>query len=150
MALLNILCLQKLGKKTDEYRRNAHSVTLSNYHFVFSKPRKALLVGDVKPRLQEIIFELFREHNWRLSALEIMPDYVHLFLEVDPTFVPSVMIKGVEPPPRRKGRASHHLRKEFPRLLKLPTLWTPSFFCATTLTVSVEAVRKYMESLPGK
>jgi REP element-mobilizing transposase RayT len=45
-----------------------------------------------------------------------MPDHVHLFLEVDQTFAPSVTIKRV------KGRASHHLRKEFLRLLKLPTL----------------------------
>ncbi|MDJ0514690.1 MAG: transposase [Trichodesmium sp. MO_231.B1] len=50
------------------------------------------------------------------------PVDVHLFLEVDPTFAPSVIIKRV------KGRASHHLRKEFPRLLKLPTLWTQALF----------------------
>ncbi|MDJ0516070.1 MAG: transposase [Trichodesmium sp. MO_231.B1] len=42
-----------------------------------------------------------RSHDWRLIALEIMPDHVHLFLEVDPTFAPSVIIKRV------KGRASH-------------------------------------------
>jgi hypothetical protein len=32
---------------------------------------------------------------------------------------------------RIKGRASHHLRQEFPELLKLPTLWTPSYFVST-------------------
>lgn len=72
------------------------------------------MVGDIKQRLEQIIFELCTEHNWRLIALEIMPNHVHLFLEVDPTFAPSVIIKRI------KGRASHHLRKEFPRLLKLP------------------------------
>ncbi|NEP88213.1 MAG: IS200/IS605 family transposase [Okeania sp. SIO2C2] len=134
-----------MKKKPDEYRRNPHSVTLINYHFVFCpKRRKSVLVGDVKQRLQEIIFELCTEHDWRLIALEIMPDHVHLFLEVDPTFAPSVIIK------RLKGRASHHLRKEFPRLLKLPTLWTPSFFCATTGNASTETVRKYIESQTGK
>ncbi len=71
------------------------------------------MVGDVKQRLQQIIFELCTEHNWRLIALEIMPDHVHLFLEVDPTFAPSVIIKRV------KGRASHHLRKEFPLIAKI-------------------------------
>ncbi|MDY7006241.1 MAG: IS200/IS605 family transposase [Cyanobacteriota bacterium] len=132
-------------KKPDEYRRNPHSVTLINYHFVFCpKRRKAVLIGQVKQRLQEIIFELCTEHDWRLIALEIMPDHVHLFLEVDPTFAPSVIIKRV------KGRASHHLRKEFPRLLKLPTLWTPSFFCATTGNASTQTVRKYIESQTGK
>ncbi|NES02580.1 MAG: IS200/IS605 family transposase [Okeania sp. SIO2F4] len=134
-----------MKKKPDEYRRNPHSVTLINYHFVFCpKRRKAVLIGQVQQRLQEIIFELCTEYNWRLIALEIMPDHVHLFLEVDPTFAPSVIIKRI------KGRASHHLRKEFPRLLKLPTLWTPSFFCATTGNASTETVRKYIESQTGK
>ncbi|WP_366510900.1 transposase [Moorena sp. SIO3F7] len=55
-----------------------------------------------------------------LSQSEIMPDHVHMFLEVDPTYAPSVIIKRV------KGRASHHLRREFHELLKLPTLWSPS------------------------
>ncbi len=134
-----------MKKKPDEYRRNPHSVTLINYHFVFCpKRRRPVLVGDVKQRLQQIIFELCTEHDWRLIALEIMPDHVHLFLEVDPTFAPSVIIKRV------KGRASHHLRKEFPRLLKLPTLWTPSFFCATTGNASTESIRKYIENQTGK
>ncbi|MGD1806462.1 IS200/IS605 family transposase [Dapis sp. BLCC M126] len=134
-----------MKKKPDEYRRNPHSVTLINYHFVFCpKRRRPVLIGDVKQRLQQIIFELCTEHDWRLIALEIMPDHVHLFLEVDPTFAPSVIIKRV------KGRASHHLRKEFPRLLKLPTLWTPSFFCATTGNASTQTLRKYIENQTGK
>ena len=44
-----------------------------------------------------------------------MPDHVHLFIEVDPTFAPSTIIKRI------KGRASHHLRKELTQLLKLPS-----------------------------
>ena len=43
-----------------------------------------------------------------------------------------------------KGRASHHLRKEFPELLKLPTLWTPSYFVSTAGNISPEAVKNYI------
>ena len=43
-------------------------------------------------RFSEIIFELCKANNWRLIAKEIMPDHVHMFLEVDPTFAPSVII----------------------------------------------------------
>jgi putative transposase len=136
---------QAMKKKPDEYRRNAHSVTLINYHFVWCpKRRKPILKGEIRYRLQEILFELCTENNWRLIALEIMPDHVHLFLEVDPTFSPSVIIKRI------KGRASHHLRKEFPELLKLPTLWTPSYFCATTGNACTETIKKYIESQRGK
>ncbi|MGB3190508.1 IS200/IS605 family transposase [Lyngbya sp. PCC 8106] len=134
-----------MKRHPDEYRINPHSVTLLNYHFVFCpKRRKKVLVGEVAMRLQDIIFELCVENNWRLIALEVMPDHVHLFLEVDPTFSPSTIIKRI------KGRASHHLRKEYPHLLKLPTLWTPSYFCATTGNASTETIKKYIENQKGK
>ncbi|NEP03329.1 MAG: IS200/IS605 family transposase [Symploca sp. SIO2E9] len=132
-------------KKTKNFRVNPHAITLLNYHFVWCpKRRKSVLTGEIKHRLQEIIFELCTENNWRLIALEIMPDHVHLFIEADPTLAPSVMIKRI------KGRASHHLRKEFPTLLKLPSLWTPSYFCSTTGNASTETVKKYIESQKNK
>ena len=139
------LSTKNMKKESDKYRRSSHSVTLLNYHFVWCpKRRKPVLVGDIKHRLQEIIFELCTENNWQLIALEIMSDHVHLFIEAEPTFAPSVIIKRI------KGRASHHLRKEFPELLKLPTLWTPSYFCSTTGSASSETVRKYIESQRNK
>ena len=135
-----------MKKVPDEYRRNPHSVTLLNYHFVWCpKRRRKILIGDVAHRLQEIIFELCTENDWRLVALEIMPDHVHLLLNTDPTYAPSVIMKKI------KGRASHHLRKEFHDLkTKLPTLWTPSYFVATTGNASTETIQKYIESQKGK
>ncbi len=94
---------------SNEYRRSPHSVTLINYHFVWGpKRRKAVLTGKIAHRLQQIIFELCPENNWRLIALEIMPEHVHLFLNADPYFAPILIVKRI------KGRASHHLRKEYP------------------------------------
>jgi len=134
-----------MKNQPDEYRRNPHSVTLLNYHFVFCpKRRKKVLVGEVEHRLQEIIFGLCKENNWRLIACEIMPDHVHLFLNTDPTYAPSVVVKRI------KGRASHYLRKEFPELKKLPTLWSPSYFVSTAGNVSSDTIQKYIENQRGK
>ncbi|WP_196219505.1 transposase, partial [Microcystis aeruginosa] len=44
----------------------------------------------------------------------------------------------------------HHLRKEFPELLKLPTLWTPSYFCSTAGNASTETIKKYIENQTNK
>ncbi|WP_186814411.1 transposase, partial [Microcystis aeruginosa] len=53
----------------EDYRRNPHSVTILNYHFVWCpKRRKAVLKGDIKLRAQSIIFDLCKENNWRLVA----------------------------------------------------------------------------------
>ncbi len=123
----------------DEYRHENNAVSLLNYHFVFiPKRRKKILVGAIAERLQQIICEVCIENRWRIIAMEIMPDHVHLFLNAKPTDDPSTIIKRI------KGRASHHLRKEFSELLKLPTLWTPSYFVSTAGNISTEAVKNYI------
>jgi len=137
--------MAKLSPEDYEYRRTESSVSSINYHFVFiPKRRRPVLIKDVARRLQEIIFELVKEHNWKLIALEIMPDHVHLFLNTPTDESPAQIAKWV------KGRASHHLRKEFPELLKLPALWTPTYFVASTGKVSTEVVKRYIENQKGK
>ncbi|MBR8828863.1 MAG: IS200/IS605 family transposase [Gomphosphaeria aponina SAG 52.96 = DSM 107014] len=109
--------MSKLSAEDYEYRRTENSVSDLIYHFVFvPKRRKPVLIKEVAGKLQEIIFELVKEHNWRLIALEIIPD--------------QQIAHWV------KGRASSILRKEFPELKKLPTLWTPTYFVASTGQVS--------------
>ena len=124
----------------DEYRHESNAVSLLNYHFVFiPKRRKKVLVGAVAERLQQIICELVVENRWKIIAMEVMPDHVHLFLNVKPPDDPSSIMRKI------KGRASHHLRKEFPELLKIPTLWTPSYFVSTAGNICTETVKKYIE-----
>ena len=123
----------------DEYRHEGNAVSLLNYHFVFiPKRRKKVLVGAIAERLQEIICDVCNENRWRIIAIEIMPDHVHLFINTKPTDNPSQIMNRI------KGRASHHLRKEFPELLKLPTLWTPSYFVSTAGNVCTETVKRYI------
>ena len=137
--------MAKLSSEDHEYRRTESSVSSINYHFVFvPKRRKAVLTGDVARRLQEIIFELTTEHGWKLVALEVMPDHVHFFINAPTNESPSQIAKWV------KGRASHYLRKEFPSLKKMPSLWSPSYFVATTGKVSTEVVKHYIESQRSK
>lgn len=137
--------MAKLSLEDHEYRITESSVSSINYHFVFvPKRRKAVLTGDVARRLQEIIFELVTEHGWKLVALEVMPDHVHFFINAPTDEAPSQIAKWV------KGRASHHLRQEFPDLKKLPSLWSPTYFVATTGKVSTEVVKRYIESQRSK
>lgn len=128
----------------DEYRHEGNAVSLLNYHFVFiPKRRKKVLIGAIAQRLQELICEVCNENRWKIIAMEIMSDHVHLFLNVRPTDDPASVIRKI------KGRASHHLRKEFPELLKLPTLWTPSYFVSTAGSISTETVKNYIAQQRG-
>jgi putative transposase len=137
--------MASLSNKDLEYRHESNAVSLINMHFVFiPKRRRAVLVGKIAERLQEIIFEVVTENRWKIIALEIRPDRVHLLLNLKPTDSASFVMQRV------KGRASSYLRKEFPELLKLPTLWTPSYFVGSVGNVSTETVRKYIEEQRGK
>lgn len=137
--------MAKLSPQDYDYRRTESSVSSINYHFVFvPKRRKAILINDIAKRLQSIIFGLVEEHNWRLIALEIMPDHIHFFINAPTSESPAEIARWV------KGRASKLLRDEFPQLKKLPSLWSPSYFVATTGQVSTDIVKKYIEGQKGK
>lgn len=127
--------------KMQQYRRCRHSVSMVNYHIVWTpKRRKAVLVGGIEKRLRDIIWDVCKEKEWAIIALEIMPDHVHLFVNVAPNCAPHQVVKAV------KGRSSRFLRQEFPQLLKLPSLWTHSYFVSTSGNVSNETVRRYIEN----
>jgi putative transposase len=56
-----------------------------NYHLVWTpKRRKKVLVEDIERRTREIIWEVCQENKWAIIALEIMPDHIHLFVNVPP------------------------------------------------------------------
>ena len=123
-----------------EYKHNRTSVTMVNYHIVFCpKYRRKLLVGGIKKRLEEIMFDVALENGWEIISKEVMPDHVHLFISADVRSRPEIVVK------RFKGRSSRYLRNEFPELLKMPTLWTRSYFLSTAGNVSASTIKKYIE-----
>lgn len=123
-----------------QYRRKNHTVSMINFHLVWiPKRRKRVLVGDVEKRLREIIWDTCKEKDWQIITLEIMPDHVHLFVNVLPDIAARQVAAQI------KGRSSRYLRKEFPHLLKLPSLWTHSYFVSTAGNVSNETIRRYIE-----
>lgn len=81
-----------------------------------------------------------QEIQVEIIEMEIMPDHVHLLLEVDPQFGIHKAVKTI------KGRTSRVLRQEFPQLkTKLPTLWTNSYFVSTVGGAPLEILKKYIE-----
>lgn len=98
-----------------------------------------MLKGSVAARLKQIVEEVARENEWDMISLAIQPDHVHLFVQADTRHAPYQVVRAF------KGRTSRVLRDEYPRLLKLPSLWTRSYFVSTTGRVSEEAVKRYIE-----
>jgi putative transposase len=122
-----------------EYQHEQHSVHLVVYHLLWCpKRRRKVLVGPVRDRLEQLIREVAGERDWTILELAIQPDHVYLFLRANPYTLPSDIPRLI------KGRSSHDMRHEFPHLLKLPSLWTRSFFISTAGNVSQETIQKYI------
>jgi putative transposase len=123
-----------------DYAHEGHNGHFVVYHIIgCPKRRRKVLIGPIRTRLGQIIREVAAEKGWTVIELAIQPDHVHLFIRADPNTLPSDI------PRRIKGRSSHHLRREFPQLRRLPSMWTRSFFLSTAGNVSQETIRKYIE-----
>ena len=124
-----------------EYKSNNNVVYSCKYHVVWCpKYRRKVLVDGVDSRLKELIIQICQEIQVEIIEMEIMPDHVHLLLEVDPQFGIHKAIKTI------KGRTSRILRQEYQELrTKLPTLWTNSYFVSTVGGAPLEIIKKYIE-----
>lgn len=125
-----------------EYKSNNNIVYSCKYHVVWCpKYRRKVLVGSIAERLKELIEIRCSEINAEILEMEIMPDHVHLLIEVDPQFGINQAIRSI------KGFSSHSLRNEFPTLkTRLPTLWTNSYFVSTVGGAPLEVIKQYIQN----
>ncbi|MBR0288163.1 MAG: IS200/IS605 family transposase [Selenomonadaceae bacterium] len=125
-----------------KYKSNRNVVYSCKYHVVWCpKYRRKVLVNGVDIRLKELITQICQEIQVEIIEMEIMPDHVHLLIEVDPQFGIHKAVKLI------KGRTSRILRTEFPYLkTKLPTLWTNSYFVSTVGGAPLSVIKQYVEN----
>ena len=125
-----------------KYKSNNNVVYSCKYHVIWRpKYRRSVLINGVDKRLKEIINEVAKEKKSELIELEVMPDHVHLLIEVDPQYGIHRVIKTM------KGRSSRYLREEFPWLKsRLPTLWTHSYFVSTVGGAPLAVIKQYIEN----
>lgn len=125
-----------------KYKSNHNVVYSCKYHVVWCpKYRRSVLINGVDVRLKELIIETCKLHNVELIEMEVMPDHVHLLMEVDPQFGIHKAVKRI------KGYSSKVLRSEFPWLRsRLPTLWSNSYFVSTVGGALLSAIKQYIEN----
>lgn len=144
IRLVFFLALENLPLYTVnmKYKSNNNIVFSCKYHVVWCpKYRSQVLVDGVDIRLKEIVKEVCFSHQAELLELEVMPDHIHLLVEIDPQYGIHKLIKNI------KGTSSRILRTEFPKLKsKLPTLWTNSYFVSTVGGSPLSVIKQYIEN----
>lgn len=131
---------------TIKYKSHLNVVYSCKYHVIWCpKYRRSVLIKGVDVRLKEIIQDVANECHSEILELDVMPDHVHLLVEVDPQFGIHRLIKLM------KGRSSKWLRAEFNWIKsRLPTLWTNSYFVSTIGGAPLEVVKQYIEQQKHK
>ena len=67
------------------YKSNNNVVYSSKYHCVWTpKYRRSVLVGPIAKRCEQVIRQTAEKYRAEIIAWEIMPDHVHVLVEVDP------------------------------------------------------------------
>jgi putative transposase len=100
-----------------------------------------VLVTGVDVRLKEIIQSVCAESKAEILELEVLPEHVHLLVEVDPQYGIHRLVRAI------KGRSSRLLRQEYPWLRsRLPTLWTNAYFVSTVGGAPLEVIKQYIEN----
>jgi len=115
------------------------------YHFVWCpKFRRSILFGDLSKRLSEILNEKAKELDVIIEGAQINGDHLHLFVRCSPIDSPHFIVQQF------KGVSSNKLRKEFPELMKMPSLWTRSYYCESIGHISKNIIKKYIKDQKNK
>lgn len=124
------------------FKSNNNIVYSCKYHVVWCpKYRRKVLVNGVDTRLKEILQEVVSETAGEILEVEVMPDHVHVLVEIDPQYGIAKLVRNM------KGRSSRLLRQEFSWLKsRLPTLWTNSYFVSTVGGAPISVVKQYIEN----
>lgn len=126
-----------------EYKSNENIVHSCKYHVIWcSKYRRKVLTDSIDARLKELLLTHAVNLSVDILKLEILPDHIDIWMEVDPQLGIHKAVKSF------KRYTSKILRNEFPILkTKMPTLWTNSYFVSTEGDeVPPEIINQYMKN----
>jgi len=136
----------EFANPSKKYTHAHHMVFSCQYHVIFCpKYRRPIIKGELEKRLKELILQDQEKYGYRVLEMEMMPDHVHLLLDIEPNKGIFYIVNHI------KGHSSRVLREEFPSLKsRLPCLWTRSKFISTVGAVTLDVVKKYIEEQKGK
>ena|SRR2546430_9216675 len=127
-----------------EYRRGAHTVFEIHLHIVWTtKYRRAVLVGEVAPRLRDLVREICGQEEVVIMKGHVSKDHVHLFISIPPQVTISRLLQ------RLKGKTAYKLMGEFPHLKKKfwgGHMWSRGYFCCSSGNVTDEIIKQYIEN----
>ena len=130
----------------EKYHSASHCKYLIQYHIIWCpKFRFSVLKGDVENTLKQILQKICYDYNYHIKALEVMPDHIHIFVDVPQTVAPCDVVRTL------KSISAIELFKVYPQPKGLyagcGALWAGGYFVSTVERISESTVVKYIEEL---
>ena len=125
---------------------SVYGIKIAWMHYYFIWPTwnsKPILKEDIKERCRVLLEREIRRLDCEVRLITFYENKIFLATRSNPKLSPHKIIS------RLKSVTSKILRKEFPELLKVPSLWTRSYFASTyghTPKKEMKEYDKYLES----
>lgn len=126
-----------------KYWTGSHTKYRLLFHLVFiPKFRRDVLSTPIATRLKNLFYEACKDNNWWIDELEILPDHVHMLIQIRPNESLSSVVKIL------KGGSSKVLREEFPNTREFrwsDDFWSTGFFAESIGKQNYDSVKKYIQ-----
>jgi len=102
-----------------------------------------VLHGRLVQRLKELFYECAEMNRWFIHEVEIVPEHVHLYIQLPPNISVSQAIMYL------KGGTSRVVRQEFPELEEFlwgDSFWQDGYFVETFGRIDEKAMREYIRN----
>ena len=97
----------------EKYHSPSHCKYPTQYHIIrCPKFRFSVLKGNVEDALKQILQKNCNDYNYHIETLEVMPDHIHIFVDVPQTDAPFDVVRTF------KDISAIELFKSFPQLIQ--------------------------------
>lgn len=131
-----------------ELDNNNHSVFSLNYHLILVvKYRRKVIDDAISNYLRDIFGRISPTYNITIVEWNHDIDHIHILFKAEPNSELSKFINAY------KSASSRLIKKEFPQIknkLWKEFFWSRSFCLITTGGVSIEIIKKYIQSQGAK
>lgn len=113
------------------------------YYLIWAtRRRRPFLEGELLQRAADLMIEAAEALGVRVTRVTSGGDYVIVTVEAPPDLAPATIVA------RLKRHSASHLRREFPELRTLPSIWTRQFLATSRDDFPPEEIQRFVETQP--
>lgn len=128
-----------------ELKSRPHSIGQSCYHFIWSPYKRKVMLKNLKLRrvCEGILRMIANQENFIIHEMRVMPDHIHLFVEISPRMSISRAFQLL------KGRSSRILRRNFKWYRQFKRVWSKGKFYRSVGNVTSDVIEHYISNCQG-